>query len=290
MACAFLHSGLIHLGCNMFVLWQAGPFVERLFGNIGFLAVYFISILGASLTSLAIHPYLVSVGASGAIFGLYGALLGFLMMQRFNMPSQVLSPLATSAASFVVYNLLFGSGPGVDAAAHVGGLFFGFICGLALSVPIMRDPPPSRRVHMRNLIIFVGIISSLAVSFLPHPPDIRGPVQHFAAVEKTTLAAYNALVHRARTQHLRDSQVADLLDQSVIAPWQAASKPLALLRNLPDKQQSVIEELRQYASLREQSWSLLSQALCKGDRSLVLLANQKRSEAERAALLLAHQR
>jgi rhomboid protease GluP len=288
ITCGFLHGGLIHLGLNMFVLWQAGPFVERLFGNINFLAVYFISIIGASLASLTIHPFLISVGASGAIFGLYGALLGFLMMQRFNMPSQVLSPLATSAATFVVYNLIFGSGPGVDAAAHLGGLVSGFLCGLALSVPIMYDPLPRRSVHRLNLIAFFAIVSFLALTFLPRPSDVIGPLQHFAATEKTTLAAYNDLLRRSRARQLRDTQMADLLDQNVIAPWQAASKPLALLRNLPDKQRDIVEGLQQYASLREQGWSLLSQGLRKGDRSLVLLAAQKQSEAERTAALLAH--
>jgi rhomboid protease GluP len=102
----FLHLGLMHLAFNMFVLWQAGQFIERLLGHASFLIVYMVSGLAGAMVSLAWHPYVVSAGASGAIFGLYGALLGYLALQRAAIPAEVLAPLAKSAILFVGYNLV----------------------------------------------------------------------------------------------------------------------------------------------------------------------------------------
>lgn len=85
-ASMYLHVGLIHLAFNMFVLWQAGGFIERLLGNAGFLIVYTASGLAGALVSVAWHPYVVSAGASGAIFGLYGALLGYLVVRATQFP------------------------------------------------------------------------------------------------------------------------------------------------------------------------------------------------------------
>jgi rhomboid protease GluP len=88
----FLHIGIVHLAFNMIVLLQIGPFVERLVGNVGFLIVYFVSGFAGNVTSLVWNPYTVSAGASGAIFGLYGLLLGFLLMsRRDSIPTDVLA-------------------------------------------------------------------------------------------------------------------------------------------------------------------------------------------------------
>jgi len=65
----FVHVGILHIAMNMYILLVSGPFVERLYGNVGFAVLYLLSGLGGSLVSLAWHPMLVSAGASGAIFG-----------------------------------------------------------------------------------------------------------------------------------------------------------------------------------------------------------------------------
>ena len=82
MTSTFVHIGLTHLLVNMFALFVIGRFTERLFGNAGFLVFYLLGGIAASLTSLSIHPTIVSAGASGAIFALYGGLIGFLLVRR----------------------------------------------------------------------------------------------------------------------------------------------------------------------------------------------------------------
>ncbi|HXB58486.1 MAG TPA: rhomboid family intramembrane serine protease, partial [Candidatus Acidoferrales bacterium] len=79
LACCFLHGGFLHVLLNMYVLYQVGQLVEKLFGNWFYLLIYLACGICASLTSVWIHPAITSVGASGAIFGLYGALVGYLM-------------------------------------------------------------------------------------------------------------------------------------------------------------------------------------------------------------------
>jgi rhomboid protease GluP len=132
--CMFLHFGLIHLLANMYCLGTAGPLVERFFGHFGFAALYLLSGLGGSIASLCVHPTSISAGASGAIFGVFGGLLGFLAIRHRDVPTAVLRPMRGGALAFVGYNTIFALGvPGIDMAAHLGGLVVGFLCGLMLT-------------------------------------------------------------------------------------------------------------------------------------------------------------
>ncbi len=82
VSCTFLHSGIIHLGMNMFVLWGLGRLTERFVGSMGFAVAYMISGVAGSIVSLAWNPQGISVGASGAVFGVAGTLLGFVVCHR----------------------------------------------------------------------------------------------------------------------------------------------------------------------------------------------------------------
>ena len=107
VASMFLHFGLIHLLFNMYVLFSIGLFIESLAGRGPFVVLYLVCGLGGSAASLAWHPSVVSAGASGAIFGLYGALLGFLVSHRGTIPAESLASLRKGAFTFIGYNLLY---------------------------------------------------------------------------------------------------------------------------------------------------------------------------------------
>jgi rhomboid protease GluP len=140
----FLHFGLIHLLANMYCLATAGPLVERLFGHLAFAGLYVLSGLGGAIASLCVHPTALSAGASGAIFGIFGALLGFLAIRHREVPSALLRPMRGGALAFIGYNTVFGLGfPGIDMAAHFGGLVVGFVCGLLLTAV---TPSPTRGI------------------------------------------------------------------------------------------------------------------------------------------------
>lgn len=128
--CIFLHGGIIHLLCNMLSLFYLGPQIERIFGRIKFIIIYILSGIGASLFSYYVNLangnlYTVSIGASGAIFGLLGALLMFFILNRNNVNKRAITDIGT----IVVLNLFIGfSSSGIDNAAHIGGLIIGAIC------------------------------------------------------------------------------------------------------------------------------------------------------------------
>lgn len=135
----FLHFGILHIGMNMYVLWQGGPLVERLFGNFAYLVIYIFSGLTGSLVSLYTHPMDLAAGASGAVFGVYGALLGFLIVQRGAVPAPILKSLFNNVIFFIVANFALGAmQQHIDMSAHGGGVVGGFVLGAILSRKLVR--------------------------------------------------------------------------------------------------------------------------------------------------------
>jgi TPR repeat protein/membrane associated rhomboid family serine protease len=160
LAAPFLHGGVLHLALNMIALESGGPLLERSLGTARFLAVYVLSAIAASVGSVLVHPQLVSVGASGAVFGIFGALLGIALhhappadrwsylrpsfgrpelpdraaaspvtMSAGLMPPELSRLLATQIVGLVILNALIGLAvPVIDNAAH--GI--GFLAGLGL--------------------------------------------------------------------------------------------------------------------------------------------------------------
>ena len=127
----FLHSGFIHLVCNMMGLVFVGICLEPLLGRTKFILAYLSIGIMASLTSAYWYGDTLSVGASGAIIGLYGMLLAFLMPK--NLPREIRDPMLVITTVFVVSSLLMGFAKhNVDNAAHFSGLACGFLLGLLL--------------------------------------------------------------------------------------------------------------------------------------------------------------
>ncbi|MCW5654865.1 rhomboid family intramembrane serine protease [Hydrogenophaga sp.] len=139
LSAAFLHSGAPHLFFNMVGLWVAGVLVERIFGRAAFLLVYLGSALAGSTASLYFSAQTtVSVGASGAVFGLAGALVVAVAREREALPRLFNRRILGGMSLFIGYSLLMGlTRPGIDNAAHVGGLLAGAL--LALLLPTRFD-------------------------------------------------------------------------------------------------------------------------------------------------------
>ena len=137
LAAQFLHFGLIHIGFNAMALWQLGPLAERLLGRWHFLLLFLLAGIGGGFGTLIWHPQVNSAGASGAIFGLIGGLLAFVSRRDLGVPLALVSNLRRSFLSFGGFSLAAGFLlPGVDNAAHVGGLVTGFLLGLVLARPV----------------------------------------------------------------------------------------------------------------------------------------------------------
>lgn len=122
LTCAFLHGGLIHILCNMYALYALGPQVEILFGRVKYIIIYLLSAIGGSLLSYKFSPSSLSIGASGAIFGLFGAMVVFVLKYKDRIPKKVLNNLF----GVIILNLLIGFNlQGIDNFAHIGGLLVG---------------------------------------------------------------------------------------------------------------------------------------------------------------------
>ena len=137
LTACFVHFGIVHIALNMYVLYQIGPFVDRMFGRARYVFIYLFAGVGGSLVSVWIHPRSVGAGASGAIFGLYGAIFGFLAVHRVTLGPVATKNIARYAGMFVLFNLVYSMfSRTTDMSAHVGGLIAGFLFGLMLMRPV----------------------------------------------------------------------------------------------------------------------------------------------------------
>lgn len=156
----FAHYGLLHLALNMWALFQAGHLVEKLLGRALFTLMYFGSGIIGSLATLLWHGDKVwSAGASGAVFGVYGALLGYLWREKHGVPRGVLQPLMKSTLTFAGYNLVYGAiHPHIDNMAHIGGLAGGILFGWLSALPL--DAETRARETPRRLVLGVGVLAA----------------------------------------------------------------------------------------------------------------------------------
>jgi rhomboid protease GluP len=160
LTATFVHVGIIHLATNMWCLWNLGLLGEPLIGPFGMLAAYVLTGIGGNLLSTAIHPGvpggsggIVGAGASGAVFGLAGALIVLLKSPLLPLPKMEVQRLRKSVIWFAVLNFVIGAGTWIartslqiDNMAHLGG----FLSGLAFAVPLVPRIGARREVFLRR--------------------------------------------------------------------------------------------------------------------------------------------
>ncbi len=135
----FLHAGLMHIGFNMWVLFDVGPVVEQLYGRSKFLLLYLLAGVGGNLVAGFLGQNV--VGASGAIMGLIGVLIAYGVRNKTAIAQQ----MRAQAIRFALYTLVFGFlMAGVSNAAHLGGIAAGFLLALAIG-----DEPPLTETQIR---------------------------------------------------------------------------------------------------------------------------------------------
>ena len=151
----FLHIGIIHLLCNMYSLYIIGREVEIVFTKRKYLIIYLLSGIAGSILSLAFNHNTVCAGASGAIFGLLGALLYFGYYYRAYLGASV----TRSILPVVIINLIIGfASTGIDNAAHIGGLVGGILITMAVGVPDKSNKVSRINGIILSIIYFIFII------------------------------------------------------------------------------------------------------------------------------------
>ena len=148
----FVHVNFLHILCNMYALYIIGSQVENYFGKIKYIIIYIISAITASLLSMLLNMNTASIGASGAIFGLMGALLYFGINYRVYLGTA----LTKEILPVIVLNLLLGfTLPGVDNFAHLGGLVGGFLSTMAVGISVKKD---NRLNGIIFTILYIGFL------------------------------------------------------------------------------------------------------------------------------------
>jgi len=157
----FLHGGMTHLLMNMFSLYLIGRGVEQYFDTKSYISIYTFSGLIGGLLSLYMHPVSVGVGASGAIFGIFGALAGFYLAHREKIEEHS-KAFMKDFAIIMGINLVLGfSIEEVDVSAHMGGLVIGFIGGFIIS----KNPKWVHAYIVAMVLLMVAIMSYLPTQY-----------------------------------------------------------------------------------------------------------------------------
>ena len=133
----FLHANFLHIGFNMFVLYRLGQLLEPALGRTRFVLLYFVAMLGGALGVMVLDSNALTVGASGAVFGLMGGAVAVFRSRGINI-------MQTGLGATILLNLVFTfSIPGVSIGGHVGGLIVGFVAGWILAdvgPQVLKDP------------------------------------------------------------------------------------------------------------------------------------------------------
>lgn len=154
ISAGFLHAGLLHLAFNMYFLYFLGTMLEPVIGKLRFAAIYFVSMLGGSLGALVVSPGAVTVGASGAVFGMMGAAI-------LALRARGIDPWQSGLGITLVLNLgITFLIPGISIGGHIGGLMAGGVVGY-----LMFEVADRRRLAIQPILaacVVLGIL--LAIS------------------------------------------------------------------------------------------------------------------------------
>ncbi|MEC5387600.1 rhomboid family intramembrane serine protease [Uliginosibacterium sp. H3] len=292
LSAVFLHGNPLHLALNMLALWQIGHFIERIYGRSGALLLFVACGLMGSLASIWWRTQGLSVGASGAIFGLYGALLVWLIRRRHDVPMGILKKLRSGTLGFIGYSLFAGIAlPGIDNAAHIGGLLGGMLLSLGMAAPFDRSPASQwrRRSTWLALLATAACATALwrttpqvAVAWQQHvefAEVARNFAQHDAQLEQQV----QALLEQVRQRQIASVAAGRELDEVLLPAWQMQINRLASIPT-GDADRPRHQALLNYAGLHGSSLQLLARGLMTGQPGWLQLAHQRQLEAQAALL------
>jgi rhomboid protease GluP len=168
LASNYIHVGIIHIALNMWCLWNLGFLAERVFDPWTYVLIYTACGLAGSLASLWWHPLVTGAGASGAIFGLAGALIAALYLGHLPISKQAMQGTLKSLLTFAGYNLFFGAvARGIDNSAHIGGLLTGLALGAVLAKHLTA-PPEVRDGWRGGVFVAAAVVLFLAFMVVKH--------------------------------------------------------------------------------------------------------------------------
>jgi rhomboid protease GluP len=236
VTCTFVHFGIVHLAFNMWALWDSGQLTERLFGNGWFAALYLFAGVAGSSASMLWNQQVISAGASGAVFGIFGALLAYITVQRGSIPPDIFNRLRVSTSVFVIYSLFYGfAQAGIDNAAHLGGLAGGFVMGLVAVRPL--DVKARRSGNAQRALLAASLAASTLSAAALLVPDasriyrqaiaLQKEVAAYGAEDSRLLAAFQGVVEQTRSGKINDATALRELRARILPEWEEAIGRLA---------------------------------------------------------------
>ncbi len=281
VSCTFLHFGIVHLGMNMLVLWGLGRITERFVGSVGFAIAYMVSGVAGSIVSLAWNPHGISAGASGAVFGVAGTLLGFAVLRRDTMPAEVRGELLRNMAKFLILNSVIGvSVARIDMAAHLGGFFGGVICGLILSQPLATGMLAVRKFKNLITMMAASVLLPIGIMALPSaPPDVETEMQRLGKAEQEIYDLVNTSQELAAKGTIDDNELADRIQQQVLPRWSRYCEDIEGLSKQKYVNEDYFRRLIPYTQLREKSWRVMVEGLREQDPVKVKESHKLTEEA-----------
>lgn len=292
----FIHFGVVHLAMNMWALRDVGRLVERLYGPWRFAALYVTAGILGNLLSLVVQGNrAVSGGASGAIFGLYGALLVFLWRERAQVARAEFRLLFGGASVFTL--LILGMGwvvPGIDNAAHGGGLLAGGLLARVLARPWTAHSPNPRRGQMLALAALLFSTGWL-VGHIPPPSYLfhdeikaRSAIRSFTLADERISQQWGEILYNAPRQGLTFEQLAGQIDATVTQAYaQSFEQLVAATPGTPAPSATVLGTLQAYALQRAQASRDLADGLRTNDTEKIRDAlRQAQSTTARASQAL----
>jgi membrane associated rhomboid family serine protease len=283
----FLHFGILHILFNMWVLWGIGRLVERFVGNVAFAVSYLAAGFLGSVASVLWSDGIVSAGASGAVFGVFGVLVGFMSLHRKSIPIEAIKRHRNSALAFLAFNLFFGIQwqlnksevmPGVDMAAHVGGLVAGFACGLLLSQEISAKATAARWVRTALLTVIALVVCGASVYFLP----VRaGNLTYYARrVKARDSQIYNETLKQLERQKISPSEARARIESDIVADYARRRSNFEKTAATMAKPQADFDRLLEYVRVRGEAWSLAAELITDQDPLTKAMAEEQFEEAE----------
>ena len=255
----FLHFGVVHLLFNMWALWDAGQLVERMYGRARFAGIYITSGLTGNLLSLVVQGNsAVSGGASGAIFGIYGALLIFLWRERSAISLHEFRWLFWGALIFAIATITLGFiVPGIDNSAHIGG----FISGILTSI-VFSQSVSSRALRMKTSFIAACSLASLIALLVVNIPEpkyhwsdellIRKKIDEFLQQDQAINRSWLEIIQVDKQGITTADELASQIDSAVVDRYEESFERLSQLPAnpvLPSAAQ--LESLLKYTEQRK---------------------------------------
>jgi rhomboid protease GluP len=268
----FLHFGLVHLAVNMWALWDGGRLVERLYGSARFVAIYIASGLTGNLLSLiAQGDKAVSGGASGAVFGIYGALMVCLWCRRAQVHPVEFRWLFGGAAVFSVVTIIFGLLiTGIDNAAHIGGLVTGALAGLALLPSAAGDSAVIARGRRGAAVVYavtaLGLMISIPAAKYSWKEEQRAreEIQQFLGDDRRINERWQQIMNSGRQGEATFEELAGQIEADITREYRESFEQLSALHLDPAAPSNMtLQMLRKYTQLRADA----AQALAEGLRT-----------------------